>query len=381
MIYLRKLFLSTILAICALSSASNAKQYPRFNGEILTEMRVDSIFENDNNQDIEKVSGYFNFETKSSLNFNENWSLKNSFNLIPVYRRQYIYPERSRFILGVDRGNDRGINIDDSALIAEEIKIAFENEDLKFAAGKINPTFATLYRRNKRIGFFVTDVTEDYELRERIGLSISTLLEDSEITLNSFFNDASPLSNSGINYRKKARSDDGIAGNTNSLSSYSLTMEGRDFIGIRNLFYNIGYRSLGVKKSPSPSLKTAREVGYTLNLEYLYQVTENTYLIPIIEAVKIDNFTGLDDRDAMYITTSIVAKYSGWNASASYIARNIKGNYPQAPVKESDDSILQLNIGYKFQNNIAIDVSRAKIKEDDKEATLFGVIVSYLYEF
>ena len=365
------------IAFLFASSTSYAAQYPNFSGEILSELRTDVVSVDNSSSDVKRNSGYLNFEMKSSLNFNNQWSLKSSINLIPVSQRQYIYPERSRFILGSDTGINRGINIDDSALVVEEIKIAFENEDMRFTAGKFNPTFGTLYRRNKRIGFFVTDMTEDYELREKIGFSLSALLDDSEITVNSFFNDTSALSNSGINHRGKLKSDNGVAGNTGTLSSFSVTMEGKDFLGLRNVFYNIGYRSLGVNKFEDAT----RESGYTINLEYLHKIGQNAYLIPLFEAVKIDNFTGRLNRDATYITTALIAKYSRWNASLSYVDRSIKNNYPTAVVDKNSDKIIQANLGYKFENDIAIDLSRADITEDGVDATAFGLIVSYLYNF
>lgn len=373
---MKKLHIAFI-AFLFTSSSAYAAQYPNFSGEILSEIRTDVVSTDNNANNIEENSGYLNLEMKSSLNFNSEWSLKNSINLLPVSRRQYTYPERSRSILGNDQGINRGFNIDESALVVEEIKIAFENEDMRFTAGKFNPTFGTLYRRNKRIGFFVTDFTEDYELREKIGFSLSALLDDSEITVNSFFNDTTALSNSGINHKGKLRRNDGMAGNTGTLSSYSVTMEGKDFFGLRNVFYNIGYRSLGVNKFEDVS----RETGYTINLEYLHKIGQNTYLIPLFEAVKIDNFTGRLNRNATYITTALIAKYSRWNASLSYVDRSIKNNYTDAAFDDNSDSILQASVGYKFENDIAIDLSRAEIKEDGVEAAGFGLIVSYLYNF
>ena len=249
---------------------------------------------------------------------------------------------------------------------------------MKFSAGKINPTFATLYRRNKRIGYFITDFTEDYEITEQIGYSLSSILEDTEITLNNFFSDTTGLSDSGLNGRSKRNRNDNTAGNTGTLSSYSVTIEGRDFFEIDNLFYNVGYRSLGVNKDVRD---LSREVGYTMNLEYLYKLGRSTFLIPLMEVVKIENFTGKLDRDAQYITTSLIFKYQGWNSSASYINRKIDNNYAAAPTNNSKDSILQFNIGYKFKNNMALDVSRAAIEEDKVKATAIGAILSYFYEF
>ncbi len=371
-------YIITISLIISANLAHAEKRYPNISGSLLTEVRTDSLLENNNSKIIKKNAGYLNAEFHTSLNFNENWSFKNAINFRPTSKRQSTYPERSRFILGQDQGIDRGINIDDSSLIVEEIKIAFENEDMKFAAGKLNPSFATLYRRNKRIGFFITDYTEDYELREKIGFNLAAILEDSEINLSTFFSDATDLSSSGLNNRGNLDRNDGTSSNTGTLSSYSITLEGRDFLEVDNLFYNVGYRSLGVENRNGTS---ARETGYTINLEYLYQLGQNTYLIPLIEYVKIDNFTGRINRDARYVTTALILKYNGWNGGITYLDRQTENNYPAATLLNNKDSILQFNMGYKFKNNFSIDISRASIEEDNVSATAVGAIISYFYEF
>lgn len=377
---MKKLYLIFIALITSINHANAAeKRYPNITGTLLTEIRMDNLSQHNNQaRSVSSNAGYINAEFQSSINFNKNWSVKNSINFLPTRQRQYQYPERSRFILGQEQGIDRGINIDDSSLIVEEIKVAYENEDMKFAIGKLNPKFATLYRRNKRIGFFITDFTEDYEIREQIGYSLSALLEDSELTFSNFFADTTGLSDSGLNDRGKRGRNDNTAGNTGTLSSYTVNLEGRDFFGVDNLFYNIGYRNLGVEKGVT---ELAREVGYTVNLEYLYQLGRSTFLIPIIEAVKIENFTGRLGRDAEYITAALIMKYSGWNVSISHISRDTDNNYPTAPIVKNNDSITQFNIGYKFENNIALDISRAEIEEDNIDGTAIGVILSYFYEF
>ena len=74
-------------------------------------------------------------------------------------------------------------------------------------------------------------------------------------------------------------------------------------------------------------------------------------------------------------------KYSGWTASAANVMRDIDNNYPGAPRNKSRDSLLQFSVGYKFSNNIALDFSRANVKEDGDKGSLLGVMISYLYKF
>ncbi len=359
-----------MLCESSLSKAETDSQYPNTTGQVLFELKSDRAL-SASKPNIPATSAYVNIEPDLSLNLNKNWAIKTGWRIFPTMQnRNGPTPERSRTILS----DDRGINQDDTTLIIEELKSYYQNDDMKFFVGKFNPTFATMYRKTKRIGVFTTDFTEDYELREKIGGGIAALLENTEVTFNTFFNDTSGLSGSAINNRGRERANDGLAGNSSTLSSYSITAEGDQLFGVKDLFYNIGYRSLGVVNNGS----NARETGYTVNLEYLKKVTESTSLIPVIEFVKIDNFTGLRGRNAQYVTVALIGKYSAWSASVSSVRRHIERNYQGS---NSNDSQLQFTAGYKFTNNFAIDVSRMRLKEDNYSASMLGVMLSYLYKF
>ncbi len=370
---MKKLFVSLLAIILCegfVTKAQAETSYPNTSGQVLFELKSDRIIST-TKQNISKSNTYVNIEPDLSLNLDKNWSIKTGWRIFPTMQnRNGPTPERSRTILS----DNRGFNQEDTTLIVEELKGYYQNDDMKFFVGKFNPTFATMYRKTKRIGVFVTDFTEDYELREKIGGGVSALLEDSEITFNTFFNDPTGLSGSALKNRGTERSSDGLAGNTATLSSYSVTMEGQKLFGVENLFYNIGYRSLGVENNN----RNARETGYTANLEYLKKVAQNTSLIPTIEFVKINNFTGLTGRNAQYLTMALIGKYNSWSTSIASVRRQIDNNYLGS---NSNDAQLQFTAGYKFTNNLAIDVSRMKIKEDRFSASMIGIMVSYLYKF
>jgi len=370
---MKKLFAGFLaLALCEspLALAETEAQYPNTSGQVLFELKTDRAITTTKNG-APSSNTYVNIEPDLSLNLDKNWSIKTGWRIFPTMQnREGPTPERSRTILSADRG----FNQDHTTLIVEELKAHYENDDMRFFAGKFNPSFATMYRKTKRVGVFVTDFTEDYELREKVGGGISALLEDSEITFNTFFNDPTGLSGSYPNNRGRERSNNGLAGNTSTLSSYTATIEGQKIFGVENLFYNVGYRSLGVANDGS----NARETGYTINLEYLKKITHNTSLIPLIEFVKINNFTGHTGRNAQYVTMALIGKYSSWSASIASVKRNVENNYQG---RNSNDSQFQFTASYKFTNNFAIDVSRMRLKEDSYSGSMIGIMLSYLYKF
>lgn len=361
----------------AFSNLAFADSYPNMTGQVLAEMRYDHVLDSNKNN-LESNAGYLNIEPDFSFNFRPNWSVKTGLRILPVRQRRYDHPERQRFILGNEEGTNRGFNQDDTGIIVEEIKLHFENEDMRAQLGKFNPTFGTLYRRSKKIGLFVTDITEDYELREQIGGSVSAILEDAEVTVNAFMADTTGLSNSALRQREERSSKDGTSANTDYPNSYSVTVEGQNLFGLNNLFYNVGYRNMAVE---SNVINTKRESGYTVNLEYLYRYSRNASLIPVLEIASFKNFTGLDGRDADYITMALVSKYSSWTASIAQVYRNLDNNSTLASRQKNRDELLQFSVGYQFTDNFSLDVSRAEIKEDGSKSSNVGFIASYFYEF
>ncbi len=362
--------ITTIFVVCSFTQNAFAKeQYPNITGSALFEYRFDRVISS-NTQNIDANSGNANVDTDFALNFNKNWALITDWKFRQVKNLDQNNPERYRSILS----SNRGFAINDEGLVVEQLKGQFENEDARFFFGKFNPAFGSAFRKEKRIGVFTTDFTKDYELREKIGAGFTALLEHSEITVDAFFNDTSSLSNTAINKRGRQNKRVGLAGDTSNPTSYTVSIEGQDLFGVRDLFYNAGYRNLDVNEVAGRD----NETGFVGGLEYLIPLGVKTSLIPFIEIASIKNLSGEIDRNATYSTVALVGKYSRWTVSVSNVIRNIR---QKNLIGNKKDHQVQYSIGYKFHNNIVVDVSRADIKEDGNNASLIGVIVSYVYNF
>jgi hypothetical protein len=362
-----------IFFFCANSFAQDGKNFPNISGEILYQVQADRVITT-NKSNVSANNAFIYIEPNISLNFNKNWSIKTDWRLQPndvLTTRDSQHPERYRTFLQTDRG----FKPQNTGLLLEELKLNFENDDLRFILGKFDPTFGTAYKKAKRIGVFTSQFTEDYNLREKIGGGVTAFLEDIKITANTFFNDTTNLSQSALNQRGKANSSKGVAGNNKNFSSYSLALEGENLLGFEGWTYNAGYRKLGVDKSVA---NRGNERGYFLGSEYAYKTGLQSSLIPFFEVAKIDNFTGAKNRNALYTTAALTGKYSNWNASVSHLTRNIKKSQE---IAKSSDRQLQFSIGYKFANNVTLDVSRSSLKEDGKNAALVGFVVGYLQKF
>jgi hypothetical protein len=365
-------FFSKFCAVFLLAASPSISAYakPNVTGDILMQFKADRAL-SVNKSGVSPNNAYAYVESNIAINFDKNWSLKTNIRSMPgntLTTRNQQYPERYRTFFS----QNRGIKPQDNDLMIEELKINFENEDLRVFAGKFDPTFGTAYDKKKRIGVFTSEIAEDYNLREKIGAGFSAFLENSKISFSTFFNDTTGLSKSAINDRGRAPRRESLAGNTGTMSSYALAVDGDTLFGIEDLYYNVGYRSLGA------SAGGVREKGYTASAEYLYRVGYRTSIIPFFEAVSIKNFTGQKDRNAIYTTAALIGKYGSWTSSISLISRHIKEPLASTNI---NDRFTQFSVGYKFNDRFAVDFTRANVKEGSTRAAMFGAALTYLYKF
>ena len=356
---------------------------PILSGSVLYEIQADHILSSSKHES-KNSNGFLYIEPNFGLHFDKNWAVKTQWRIQDngtLTTRDKENPERYRTFLS----NDRGFGLTQTGLLIEELKLYYENEDLKFSFGKFDPSFGTAHRKSKRIGVFASQFAEDYNLREKLGANVVALLEGSQISFSTFFSDSTDLSRSAINNRGREPRNNGLSANTGGFSSYSILMEGENFLTVDNWFYNVGFRSLGVDREGRK-----RENGLVIGSEYLYKIGRETSLIPFVEMVTLNNFSGEKGRSGNYLTLAAIGKYSNWTMSTSLMIRNIKrpnyesnlsGTSHPLLSSASYDRQLQFSIGYKFTDNLTIDVSRAVIQENGENAGIFGATLNYLYKF
>ena len=150
--------------IYAQDAAQENQRFPNFSGTVLFQSEVDRVMST-KKTGVSPNNAFIYIEPNISLNLNQNWSIKTDFRLNPndsLTTRDSTNSERYRTFLG----SNRGFNPQDRGIIVEEIKLHFQNADLKAFIGKFDPTFGTASIKAKRIGVFTSQFTEDYNLRE-----------------------------------------------------------------------------------------------------------------------------------------------------------------------------------------------------------------------
>jgi hypothetical protein len=367
-----KVALLSTLFLCFFIVSTEAiarSEFPNLSGEVFLESRAGFV-NSESSPNTYSNSFMFNIEPKFSLNINEEWSVKTQWKISPVKDRR----SPNYNIGNVFPSTSYPDSIDDYGLVVEEIKGDFKNEAMNFFLGKYNPTFGKAWKRERRMGVFTRDFTEDYELRENLALGLAALLDDGgAITLNLFFNDTTGMSNSAINRRGKNKSSNNVAGNNNNLSSYSITAAGNNFFEIEDLSYNFGYRDLDVENESGVD----NEKGFVAGLEYKIPINYKTFFVPFFEIVKLNNFEGVGGQDIIYTTTSLAINYSNWSAGVGGVLRDIK----RRGTADFTDTQTHYFVGYNFRNGINLDVAHTSIKENNNKAKIVGIAASYLFKF
>lgn len=377
-----KKLLLTLLAVASVgvanaNASSTYEEYlggDTFTGEILFELQYDKYPDSGDRQVGDDTSNtFFNIEPYLFLNLGSNWMIQNHWQLRPVENRVGTIDVAGRYdddesILLLDR---KDIHTD-YGLILEEINAVYHNEDLRFLFGKFNPAFATGWSKKRYHGVFGTYKPEEYELREKLGFAITGVFDPFNVEFSLFTDDTTSMSDSALKSRGRDKSAGG-AGNTEALESFSLTLGGDAFWGIKNLNYNFGYRHLAVDLSGEEE-----EDGFTAAFEYLKEFEESDWqMIPFVELVHLENEDGIEGNDNTYLTTSVVFLSGGWN----FLASNTFAFENYDTGSDENEYDLQFSAGYTFENGLMVDGAYRKEKLDDNETDSIGLLLSYLYKF
>ncbi|MDB2550382.1 hypothetical protein N9X24_00775 [Rickettsiales bacterium] len=364
--YLKNIFLKSIFICFILLSQKSFANYPNLSGDIIINLGLDKLSAKES--DIKQYNSILETQTNLSLNINRNWSVKTLWQSRKFSKDEYINKQSYNPILAND---NRQISPSNESLFIEELKLDFRNEDLEFFIGKYNPNFGNAWNKKRRSSIFTNFFGRDYQLREKIGLGITAIFEESELSFFPFFNDNTDLSNSAINRRGKNRADYQMSGNNGSLSSYVIALTGKNFLTLEDLSYHLAYKKLDVDNNI-----LAEENGYIASFEYLFDIGYKTSIVPFYEIVVTNNIHGTRDKDVTHQIAALNFNYSSWNLTASYFTKDISYNN-----NDILDKYIEYNIGYRINNNIKIDISRLSAKEDDIDYSGFYTIFTYMKEF
>lgn len=346
------------------ADAAIAQDFPRLEVEVGVELQGDFVVDADD-RDAETTDIYTTTEPYLKLRFTPEFSLEAGTVLEPV---RDLDPREDRFF-------------GDHGFYAEQLFFKYETSDFAAYVGKFNPPFGVAW--DLAPGIYGTDFAEDYELTERVGLGGNIVLGGDGIggegfgthvlSVNSFFADTSPLSNSALEARGRTDRNDGGPSNTEDLSSFTVTLDGSQFEALPGIAYHLG----GSYQKGGPG--TPRdETGVVGAISGEFELTERLALAPLLEVAYFDDAEGLD-QDRTYVTAGASLLSGPWVGALSYTNRDTSAH--DAALTSSNDDLFQASIGYVFDFGLTADVGYRFAEEDGLDSHVIGFLLTYVFDF
>ncbi|HRC26649.1 MAG TPA: hypothetical protein PKX87_04365 [Alphaproteobacteria bacterium] len=333
---------------------------PRLHGDFLFELEDDWTVNSDNNDD-ERNDLYGTVESYLRLGLTDRIGIETGLVFEPV---RDLDPDENGFF-------------DNEGLYVEQLKLVWQGESLGAFIGKYNPTFGTAWYLAP--GIWGTDFAEDYELTERLGFGGNATWATPEWgrhTLNAgtFFADTTFLSDSWLESRGDLDESDGGASNTQSLSSFSITLDGQDVGAVAGLGYHLGFR-----RQAEGDADTAgdNETGWVAGATYEFRPAERYQVNLMGEYADFSNFDAGPD-DATYLTAGATLTIDEkWNAAVSWTGRDTD----LAAGGSNSDHLFQLSGGYAFDNGVQIDAGWRNASESNDSSNALGARLAYEWDF
>ena len=255
------------------------------------------------------------------------------------------------------KGNSRtfenlGINLG-------ELSVKYSKDNSSLIAGKFTTNFGTAWRWNK--GIFVHSVAQNYALSEKLGFTAITKYGDLKKTgiynfsLSLFTNDRKNLDNSLLHRKHSDTKSESIAGDTRSLSSFTLATDiNFEFKEKEKLSYHIAYSKLGVNKNTTAvSLdRLKKQTGVVFGMNYKFPIQKNLDLETILEYAKIKNINGESAISDQYFTSNFILKYL---SNYSLMIGNSNNKNKNRLSSGESLNVTEINLGYEFNKNAIFD--------------------------
>ena len=329
------------------------------------------------------VSGEISFELQNDWNYASDSRANLNNNLSPTVEPSVTFtfsPRWSVFAHAVmepvgSAAKFENRAFEDIGLYMADLYVEFSDERFGARAGKLNPGFGVAW--DKAPGVYGTDLAEDYETSERIGIvgdwHIASGANGSHtVSAATFFADTTFLSESAFRGRGDTRRNDGGVSNTESFKSFLIALNGEKMPSLGNLGYHLSFmhQAKGAgnttdENSVAAAVFTSFDLGRGMTFD------------PLLEVVHRAGLGGAADTDRLYLTLAGQLGWNGWNVAASWTERDT--NNPTTA--NNTDSHFQLSAGYAFDFGLSIDVGWKVSEDAGTETRTLGALAAYKVEF
>ncbi len=348
---------ATAFALGLAASAASAETASSWEGEIGLEFGVDTTFRSDD-PDAELTDIFGTAELALRLRLTEGAALN--------------FGATAESVLDPRPGKDRTFG--DIGLYIDTLNVELEAGPAVLTAGKFAAGFGTAW--DTIPGIWGSDLAEDYELSEQLGLGLSWDLGETPVGaltfgVNVFTADTTALSDSAFTKRGRLARADGGAGNTGKLNNVSLTLDGADIAAAPGLSWHLGYRQL------KPGLgDSASERGMVFGLAQSFDLANGTELTVGGEVARLRNAGGGADR-ADYATLGIGLARGSWHGEIAASSRKTR----LGAGGSERDTLVQVSGGYTWENGIDLSLGYARISEAGAKSDTIGLRLTRSFIF
>lgn len=262
----------------------------------------------------------------------------------------------------------------DQGLYVEVLNAQVDIGNASIVAGKFGPGFGTAWDNTP--GVFGVDFAEDYELAEMIGFGGGYTFQNMYsgtvvVGANVFFADTTFLSDSLFTRRGRTRRSDGGAANTGRFDNFSITADGSNIPGLQGFSWHIAYRHM----SPGTGDSKA-ENGFVASLAREMNLGNGVTLGLTGEAAYLAN-AGASADDRLYLTSGMSFAHGPWHGelAASLRRQNL------AAGGATNDYLLQLSGGYKFENGVDLSLGYARTRDAKTSGHKIGLRLTKAFQF
>lgn len=356
--HVRTLFVGALVAFSAPSALLAAENGPSVSGEIAFELQNDWNYESDGRANLNNNLSP-TIEPSATFRFSSHWS---------------VFAHAVMETVG-DAAQFENRAFEDIGLYMEDLYLEFSADRFGAKAGKLNPGFGVAW--DNAHGLYGTDLAEDYEISERIGLVGDWRFGAGRYgthTLSgaTFFADTSFLSESALRGRGDTRKEDGGVSNTESFESFVVALNGADIPVLGNFGYHVSFM-----RQAQGTGDTEDEHSYAAAIYTSLNLGGGVTFDPLFEAVRQTDQGGAAGTDRLYLTLSGQIGWQGWNLAAAWTERETDN--PTAAT--NTDSHFQVSAGYTFEFGLSIDVGWKVSEDGGTETRTLGALAAYTIEF
>lgn len=333
-----------LAAVCLIAPAAPASAggvWPALQAEFSIEIEDEYVFRS-SDPETELNDAFATVEGELALAFASGTGLYATATFEPVTD-----PEGDRFFR-------------DFGLFLEELYFALRIGEGVLNIGKFNPDFGIA--DDEAAGLYGDDLAGDYELTERIGVSVEVPLEAfggaHVVSAAAFMADTTPLSDSLFTSRGRLRRKDGGVANTVYPESFALSAAGE----IEGASY-----TLGLRYQAAGAGDAADEYGGVAGLIRSFDLagTETSLFGELAYFPQFDGAT----ESARFLTIGAEAAFGDFSLSAVYGLRKTEDSPP--------DRLATVSLEYELNDRLLIGTGYRFLRQEGETGHTVGILLTY----